>query len=292
MQLTDPAPPPENDAASTVAAPRPAVADPGPFTRRWKFGWILEAAMIAGVGYVYETYRNAVMGRAGAALRNAKTLTHIEVWLGIYHERAVQHFFLNWPFVVALWNTYYDTAHFLVPAAAAFYLYFKFPARYVFWRNVFFFLLLGVGQLVWWAFPVNPPKYMPASYGFVDTQVKYWNVGPQKGIAYGKDGQPTKAVVESVGNLYGGMPSHHISWALWVLCALWPVVKRWWVKGLLILHLLLTLGAVTVTGNHRWIDAAGSVVEVAIAYGLARLLQAYLRHRRERRAATAALVTA
>jgi hypothetical protein len=289
MQLTD-TPPPSPDPETTL--PVPEVDDPGPFTRRFKYGIILEALLIAGVGYVYETYRNAVMGGAHVALRNAKTLTNIEVWLGIYHERAVQHFFLDWPFVVALWNTYYDTAHFLVPAAAAIFLYYKFPARYVFWRNVFFFLLLGVGQLAWWAFPVTPPKYMPASYGFHDTQVEYWNVGPQKAIAYDSHGEPTQAVVDSVGNLYGGLPSHHISWALWVICALWPILKRWWTKALLILHLLLTIGAVTVTGNHRWLDIAGSIVELAIAYGLARLLQAYLRRRRARRAADAAFVTA
>jgi hypothetical protein len=287
MQVADTSPPterPDEDASRAGA--------PGPLSRRWRYGWIGEVIGIAAAGYVYETIRNAVMGSAHPALANAKVLTHIEVWLGIYHERAVQHFFLQWPFLVALWNTYYDTAHFLVPAATAVFLYVKFPQRYVFWRNCFFFILLGVGQLVWLAFPITPPKYMPARYGFVDTQVKYWNVGPQKAIAYTGDGEPTKAVVDSVGNLYGGLPSHHISWALWVLCALWPVVKRNWVRLLLVTHVVLTILAVTVTGNHRWIDVAGSVVEVSIAYGLARLLQYVLDRRRARRASPAELVTA
>ena len=235
---------PDADPLETVAAPTPAVAPgpdaPGPLSRRLRFGWIPEVILIGVVGYVYETIRNAVMGSALDALRNAKTLTRIETWLGIYHERAVQHLFLNWPAIVAFWNFYYDTAHFLVPAFAAIYLYVKFPARYVRWRNVFFFLLLGVGQLVWLAFPITPPKYMPKSYGFHDTQVEYWNVGPQKGIAYAADGEPKQSVVDAVGNLYGGLPSHHASWALWSVCALWPITRRRWAKGLLVSHLLLS----------------------------------------------------
>lgn len=255
-------------------------AAPMPFSKRFRHGWMIEAAVIAVVGYTYETIRNAVMGSAHVALRDAKALTRFEVWLGLYHEQAVQHFFLNSPFVVALWNTYYDTAHFLVPLFVAIYLYVKFPARYVRVRNAFFFMLLGVAQLAWLAFPITPPKYMPASYGFHDTQVEYWNVGPQKAIAYTRDGEPTKAVVDSVGNLYGGLPSHHVSWSLWAVVGLWPVLKKRWTKALLLLHPVLTIGAITVTGNHRFVDAAGSVIEVTIAYGLAIALERFLRWRR------------
>src|SRR5438105_2846777 len=93
-----------------------------------------------------------------------------------------------------------------------------------------------------------PEVILIAIVGYV-----YWNVGPQKGIAYAADGEPKQSVVDAVGNRYGGLPSHHASCALWSVCALWPITRRRWAKGLLITHLVLTIGAITVTGNHRWI---------------------------------------
>src|ERR1700680_470558 len=118
--------------ASAGAPPRPSPpTGPGPFSKRWRRGWVLEAAAIGAVCYLYETMRDAVTGGAAAALQNAKALTGIEQWLGIYPERAFQHLFLNAPAVVTLWNFYYDTAHFLIPLAVGIFLYVKAPFRFV-----------------------------------------------------------------------------------------------------------------------------------------------------------------
>jgi hypothetical protein len=271
-----------NDQLDEAVGVQSPDAIPGPLSKRWRFGWVLEVLLIVTVSVLYESARNLVTGSAAQAFRNAKALTSIERTLGIYHERAFQHFFLDMPAVVALWNFYYDTAHFLVPIAVAVYLYKKAPARYVRMRNTFFFLLLGFGLLGWYLLPITAPKWMPESYGFVDTQVEFFNIGPQVPLAYGADGEPKPHVVSATGNPYGGLPSHHVSWSLFCALALWPVVRRRWVKGLLVAHVLLTIGAITVTGNHRWIDIAGSIIEVAIAYGLAIGLERLLARRRER----------
>lgn len=261
---------------------------PGPLSKRIRGGWVLEALGIGAVCYLYESIRNLTTGGAAESLRHAKVLTGIEQWLGIYQERAVQHFFLHTPAVVAFWNVYYDTAHFLVPLFVAIYLYVKAPARYVRMRNTFFLLLLGVSQIVWLVFPVTSPRWMPERYGFVDTQVEYFSVGPQKPLRYGADGEPAPDVIALTGNPYGGMPSHHVSWAMLSVLALWPVVRRRWVKGLLVAHLLLTIGAITVTGQHRFIDIAGSAVELTIAYSLALGIERVHARRRARQLATGA----
>ena len=283
-ELTTLAPTLTSDLPAARVSGEDAPPDPGPLSKRIRHGWVLE---VLGVGlwcFAYETVRNAVMGKAADALRNAKSLTVIEKFIGIYHERDLQQLFTNWPAVIAFWNFYYDTAHFLIPLSIAIFLYIKFPVRYVLMRNTFFLLLLGVGQIVWLILPITPPKFMPERYGFVDTQVVYWNLGPQKALAYGADGEPTKAMVSAVGNLYGGLPSHHVSWAMFAVLALWPVVRRKWVKALLVAHLVLTMIAITVTGNHRFIDFAGSAIEVGIAYFLAIMLGRALAHRRRHRA--------
>jgi len=271
---------PEQPAAALAV---PESAPPGPLSARVRGGWILEAVALLGAAVLHELLRNAEMGKAAVALRNAKTLNSIERWLGIYHDLEVQRFFLNWPFLIDCWNVYYRTAHFLVPPAIAVFLYLKAPARYVRMRNTFLIMLFITGPIGWLVFPVSPPAYLPKSYGFVDTQVKYFNIGPHVPLRYGPDGEPRQDIVDAIGNLYGGMPSHHVSWSLLCVVAIWPVVKRRWVKGLVLLHPLLTIGAITVTGQHHFIDIAGSCIEVALALLLGIALERALGRRRARR---------
>ncbi|MEX2100444.1 MAG: phosphatase PAP2 family protein [Acidimicrobiia bacterium] len=265
----------------------PAIAvDPAyfPLTKRFRFGWIVETVFVVAAAIAHDLLRNSVMGSAKDALRNAKHLTTFERWLGIYHEQAVQEFFIKDVGTVAIgaWNFFFETAHFLVPVFVAVYLYRKFPGRYVRMRNTFLVMLFVTAPIVWGLFPITPPKFMPERYGFVDTEAVYWNIVPQDPIEYGPDGEPTAETIALEGNLYGGIPSHHLSWALWCSLALWPVVRRRWLRFLLPLYPFLTFCSVTVTGNHRFVDLAGSLIEVAIAYLAAVGIERGLARRRER----------
>ena len=270
--------------APTWSPPATAV-DPAyfPVTKRFRFGWVVEAAVLVVLLLLHDTLRNAVMGSRYTAFDNAKTLTSIERFFGIYHELGVQRFFIDagTPFI-GFWNFWFETMHFIVPLVVAVYLYRKFPGRYVRMRNAFLVMLFLTAPLVWGVFPVTPPKLMPARYGFVDTEAEYWNIVPQEAVKYGPDGEPTAKSVELEGNLYGGIPSHHLSWALWCALAMWPVVRRRWLRNLLPLYPLMTFTAVIATGNHRFIDLLGSVVEVAIAYGVAIAIERALARRRAR----------
>jgi hypothetical protein len=270
---------------TTTVATSDRVPDDYPVTKRFRLGWLVECAFIVAVLLAHESLRNAVMGSAKDAFHNAKILTSIERTVGIYHERAIQRFFIDagGP-VIGAWNFYFETLHFIVPLFVAVYLYRKFPRRYVRMRNTFLVMLFVTAPLVWGVFPVTPPKFMPARYGFVDTESKYWNIVPQQPIKYGRDGEPTAETVELEGNLYGGVPSHHLSWAIWCALALWPIVKRRRLRWPLPLYPLFTLGAVIATGNHRFVDLAGSIVEVTIAYLTAIGIERALARRRARRA--------
>jgi hypothetical protein len=270
---------------SVTATQSDAVPATYPLTKRFRFGWVAELAFIVAMLLLHERLRTAVMGSAKVALQNAKTLTAIERWLGIYHEQAVQKFFIDaGEGVIGAWNVWFETAHFIVPAVVAIFLYRKFPVRYVRMRNTFLIMLFVTAPVVWAAFPITPPKFMPARYGFVDTEAVHWNIFPQQPIEYGPDGEPTAEAVSLEGNLYGGIPSHHLSWALWCALALWPLVSRRRLRWLLLLYPFLTFVSVTATANHRFIDLPGSLIEVAIAYGLAILLERALARRRARRA--------
>ena len=190
---------------STWSPPATAV-DPAyfPITKRFRFGWAVEAAVLVVLLLLHDMLRNAVMGSRYTAFDNAKTLTSIERFLGIYHEQAIQKFFIDaGTVVIGFWNTWFETMHFLVPLVVAVYLYRKFPGRYVRMRNAFLVMLFLTAPLVWAVFPVTPPKFMPARYGFVDTEAEYWNIVPQDPLKYGPDPYDY-AYLASVGFLADG----------------------------------------------------------------------------------------
>ena len=145
-----------------------------------------------------------------------------------------------------------------MPVVALVWLYRKAPARYVRWRNTLL-ILLGLGVLAFWLYPLAPPRLMPSAYGFIDTAIGYANFG-----------KPATTKSEA-GNFYAAMPSLHIGWSTWCTCALWPMVKRWWAKGLLVLYPMCTLFAIVVTANHWWLDAVGGILALSVSYGLATL---------------------
>ena len=141
--------------------------------------------------------------------------------------------------------------------------------------------------------PGDAPKVPAPSDGFVDTQVEYFSIGTMQPLKYGPDGEPKPELIVALGNTYSGMPSHHISWALWAVLALWPVVRRRWVKVLLALHLALTIAGVAITANHHLIDVPGSCAEVALAFCLTLGLESvFAWWRRGRRAQPLGALTA
>jgi hypothetical protein len=63
---------------------------------------------------------------------------------------------------------------------------------------------------------------------------------------------------------FAAMPSLHVGWAVLVAVAGIRALRSRW-RWLLVLHPLLTLGVVVVTGNHYWLDGATSVVLLTVA---------------------------
>src|SRR5207247_1386917 len=130
-------------------------------------------------------------------------------------------------------------------------------ARYRFFRNVFGWMLV-LGLVGFAVYPVTPPRLLARSYRFVDTGATVGGVGPVGGEE-GNGG----------GNPYAAMPSLHLGWSTWCVAALLPLVRRRWLRGALVLHPLLMLTAVVVTGNHYILDGVGGVLAFAGAFGLA-----------------------
>src|SRR4051794_25426646 len=98
--------PPGADAAPPARAPR---------SKRYRWGWVAEAAAIIAAYEVFEFIRDHVMGSTRIALHRAEQVVRLEKDLGLFHERAIQHHFLGWSRFLSFWNIYYGTVHFVVP---------------------------------------------------------------------------------------------------------------------------------------------------------------------------------
>jgi len=253
----------------------------GPISRRRRFGWVAELAVMGGIYFAYDTARDTVARPTRVAFQHARQIVAAERWLGIYWERDIQQAFLHVDWFLAFWNIFYGTIHFVMPVVTLVWLYRKAPVRYVRWRNTLV-LMFGLAVLSFWLYPLMPPRVMPARYGFVDTAAEYYNFGPQVRVRFLPNGQPTQESIDQFGNLYAAMPSFHVGWSTWVLLALWPLVRRRWGRALLVAYVLAVLFGITVTANHWLLDAAGGWAVLGVGYTGALLIGRAASRRRTR----------
>ncbi len=244
----DPDPDPEPD---DPPAPGSALPEGRPAGLRW---W-REVLYILGFYALYSIIRNT-QGSASVseahAFANARHVISAERALGVYHERSIQHTFLNWHPFIEFWDVFYGTFHFVVTVIALILLFRRFPARYPRWRNTLAATtaLALVGFAV---YPLMPPRLLPASYGFVDTLRVF-------GGLWSFESGP----VARVSNQYAAMPSLHFAWSTWSALVLFPLLRRPWSKTLVVLYPAATLFAIVVTANHYVLDAAGGAAALAV----------------------------
>jgi hypothetical protein len=246
---------------------------------------VLELVVMVGLYQLYDQARDRATGSTATAFRNAKSIVAAERFLGIYWERGIQSAFLSADWFITFWNIFYGTVHFVLPLVALVCLYRKLPARYLRWRNTLVAMWV-LAILTFFAYPLMPPRLMPTNYGFVDTAARYYNFGPQVKVRFDDHGQPDPRTLAQYGNPFAAMPSFHVGWSTWSVLALWPLVRRRWLRALLALYPLTILFCITVTANHWLLDAVGGWAVLGIGYTTARVIEAVgIKGRRGRAAA-------
>jgi hypothetical protein len=210
--------------------------------------WWSQVLLAVGFAWGYDALR-ALHGNVQAqAVRNGRdvwrldrdlhagwvaTLTH---WVGTHHA------------VADVFAGYYVVMH-LGMVALTLVLLWVHGERYR-WHRDALLLTSAIGFVVFWCYPVAPPRLIDA--GFTDT-VRH--VLP---FAY-----RTEA---AAANLYAAVPSLHVAWALWVTIALFGITHRRWVGVLAVGHSVATVATVLATGNHYVVDVLAGVVITAIGY--------------------------
>lgn len=242
----------------------PVPTTPTPPVGRFRHRWLIETAFGIGLYLLYDELRSRAAGSGRIALRHAHDVVALERALGLYQEHRIQQAFIHWPAFISTWNIYYGTIHFVMPVIALVTMWRRAPERYVHWRNILLVMLI-IGLIGFWAYPLMPPRLMPARFGFVDTAARFFNFGPQQRVVL-IHGVPNAAGRSAFGNLFAAMPSLHVSWATWSSLALFPLVRSRVVRAFLVLYPVVTTFAIVVTANHWILDAVGGWLILGVAW--------------------------
>jgi PAP2 superfamily len=256
-----------------VAPPESPGAIHRPHILRW---W--KEALITLTFYVIYSFSRNLFGSAhvakGAlplkAFNNAIRVINLERTLGLFHEAQLQKWFAGDAAFFQFWNTFYGTGHFFVTIGVFIWVFVGDRRNFTHARNALAFTT-AIAIAGFSLFPLMPPRLLEntgryggaviaaeqhrPAYGFVDTIEVYggpWSFDSGAGA--------------KVSNQYAAMPSLHIAWATWCCIVVWRIVKRKWVRGLLLLYPLATLFCIVVTANHYFADAIGGLVLLAVGW--------------------------
>lgn len=260
--------------------------------------WWKEVLLIGAFYMIYTFSRNrfgsARLGdsKPTQAFDNARSLIRFEQALGLYHERAIQQFFLSSRWFIWLWNVFYGTFHFIVTIGLFVWMYLRARPMFTKWRNAI--LATTALALVGFSlFPVMPPRLLDNTsryggaaieaernidpFGFHDTLVE---VGGLWSFSSG--------TMSKLSNQYAAMPSLHCGWATWCALVGWRLTRRRWARALLVIYPFLTLFCIVVTGNHYWIDGLGGLATLGIGFAIGHYFDVWNDARLARRSAPTA----
>lgn len=250
---------------------------------RWWFELLLVAVFYFVYSVVRSLFGSSLVKDAQIpveAFLNAIRIIRIERALGLFHEETIQDWVLPHRGVVLAFNTYYGVAHFVVTGAVFVALYLLRPTVFRLWRTCLA-ATTALAIIGFALFPLMPPRLLdqscpPVEFGgaCIMHELRNYNDARHFGFVDTIDvvGGPW-AFDEGPGlhlsNQYAAMPSLHVAWALWCTLALYPVVRRRWLRVGLVAHPIITMVCIIVTGNHFWLDGVGGVGVLGAGYWVA-----------------------
>ena len=236
-----------------------------PEGRRREF--LLEAALVISVYFLYFLIRGATEGRAEEAVGRALALQDLEAALGLAFEADLQALIIDHDRLVDLANAIYIGLHWPVIAVIAIWLHAQHPRSYLHYRNAM--MLSGlVGLIIFAMWPVAPPRL--ADPELIDTVVDRSN-------AY-RVMQPPQLT-----NQYAAMPSLHLGWNMLMAIALVRESRH------VVLHMVgwltppMMLLAMIMTANHFVLDGVAGAVLIVASLLAVEWLVPRIRGMRERR---------
>lgn len=202
-----------------------------------------ELMLLAALYSVWRMARSLPLATSSGAIRRGRQINDLERWLHLPSELSLQHVALDHEWFGRFLNYYYAILH--VPATLTFlvWLFARHRDRYAHWRNGLAFVTAACLFIRF--VRVAPPRFL-TDLGYIDIASVY-------GMSvYGPVGT-------GVSDQFAAMPSIHVAWAAVVsfgVVAAGTSRWRWWALG----HVVLTMLAVSATGNHWWLDGVVGIV--------------------------------
>ena len=203
------------------------------------------------VAVLYTMWRLAMvlpLDQPVGAIDRARSLNSLQHKLFLPSELSLQHFVMQYGWLARAINFYYAVVH--VPATIAFliWLFVRYRDHYPRWRNVL--AMLTAACLVIRYVRVAPPRFFP-ELGYIDLATRY-------GLSvYGPVGT-------GVSDQFAAMPSIHVGWAALVSFGIVAASTSKW-KWLFASHIVITMLAVSATGNHWWLDGIAAIALVGVS---------------------------
>jgi hypothetical protein len=222
-----------------------------------------ELAVVASLYTIWRLARKLPLATSAGAIDRARQLDDLQRSLGFPSELGLQHFVLDYDWLARATNTYYATVH--VPATIAFlvWLFVRHRDHYPHWRNGMA-IVTGFCLVIRFV-RVAPPRFLP-DLGYIDLSSRY-------GMSvYGPVGT-------GVSDQFAAMPSIHVAWAAVVsfgIIAASPSRWRW----VFALQVILTMVAVSASGNHWWLDGIVAIALLGIALAIDTAVRRFVERRR------------
>jgi hypothetical protein len=210
-----------------------------------------ELTLMAVLYAIWRLARVLPLDQSGGAIDRSRQITQLQRDLHFPSELSLQHFVLNHEWLARLTNFYYAVAH--VPATLIFlvWLFSRYRSAYPQWRNCLA-ILTGLCLTIRFI-RVAPPRFLP-DLGYIDLATRF-------GLSiYGPVGT-------GVSDQFAAMPSIHVGWAAIVSFGVVAAGTTRW-RWLFLLHLTITILAVSATGNHWWLDG----IVATMLFGVAMLI--------------------
>lgn len=207
-----------------------------------------ELSLLAGLYSLWRVARTLPLATSEGAIDRARQIVRVQDWLHLPTELSLQHFALRHELVGRFLNLYYATVH--VPATIVFlvWMFARHRDLYPRWRN-------GLAGLTAFCLMIRfvrvaPPRFL-VDLGYIDLATEY-------GMSvYGPVGT-------GVSDQFAAMPSIHVGWAAVVGFGVFAAARGRW-RWLGPAHLVLTMLAVSATGNHWWLDGLVAIALLGIA---------------------------
>ncbi|MSO60253.1 MAG: inositol phosphorylceramide synthase, partial [Ilumatobacteraceae bacterium] len=188
------------------------------------------------------------LDKPDGAIERGRSIDQLQHHLFFPTELSLQHFVIKYEWLARSTNIYYAIAH--VPATIIFlvWLFVRHRREYSLWRNCL--AMLTAACLVIRFARVAPPRFFP-ELGYIDLATRY-------GLSvYGPVGT-------GVSDQFAAMPSIHVGWAAIVSFGVFAATTSRW-RWLFSSHLVLTMLAVSATGNHWWLDGIAAIALLGVA---------------------------